>query len=406
MVSIKLKLNESRIRKDGTYPLVFQVIYRRQKKLIYTDYKLRTENFDSATGIVISSENYLSSPQEVSRMNKKLKKQRNRILSQIEELKRIREEFTVSDIVTRYFGEPDVLNLLVFFDECIKRKQAIKKDGIAAAYKSTRSSLKKYLKDTDINMGKIDKKFVVGYEHFLAQRKASENTIKYYIRNFRSVYNAAVNDGHHFKKDYPFLHLHVSPAKTVKRALSDEKLRQLYRTKLPEGSEAEKFRDFFFFSFFAQGMAFVDIVRLKKENIKNGILTYNRYKSKQKVQVKITEHMQDLINKYQSDNEYVFNMINESLATSVYSQYRVALVKANRCLKKIGKKLGFEIPLTTYVARHTWAMGAKNSGAPLLVISEGLGHKSQNTTLIYLKELDVSVLDVVNRKVSNIVFVK
>lgn len=406
MVSIKLKLNESRIRKDGTYPLVFQIIYQRQKKLIYTDYKLRTENFDSSAGVVICSENYLSSTKEVLRINKNLKKQYKKILSQVEELQSIREEFTVGDIVTRYFREPDILKLLAFFDECIKRKENIKKEGIAAAYKSTKSSLRKYLNHTDICMGRVDRKFVEGYDAYLAKTDISENTIKYYMRNFRSVYNTAVRDGHSFKHNYPFQNLHASPTKTVKRALSDEELRLLYRAKLPVGSDSEKYRDFFFFSFFAQGMAFVDITRLKKDNIKNEILTYNRYKSKQIVQVKITEHMQSLIDKYQTDNEYIFNMIDESLEASVYSQYRVALAKSNRCLKKIGKTLGLSLPLTTYVARHTWAMGAKNSGAPLLVISESMGHKSQNTTLIYLKELDVNILDIVNRKVSNIVFVK
>lgn len=41
MTSVKLKLNKDRIRRDGTYPLVFQLIHQRRKKLIYTPFKLR-----------------------------------------------------------------------------------------------------------------------------------------------------------------------------------------------------------------------------------------------------------------------------------------------------------------------------------------------------------------------------
>ena len=34
MASVKLLLNKCRVRRDGTYPLVFQLIHRRQKQLL------------------------------------------------------------------------------------------------------------------------------------------------------------------------------------------------------------------------------------------------------------------------------------------------------------------------------------------------------------------------------------
>ena len=40
--------------------------------------------------------------------------------------------------------------------------------------------------------------------------------------------------------------------------------------------ELEFTRDLYLFSFYAQGMAFVDIVLLKKTDICNGVLTYSR----------------------------------------------------------------------------------------------------------------------------------
>lgn len=48
--------------------------------------------------------------------------------------------------------------------------------------------------------------------------------------------------------------------------------------------------------------------------------------------------------------------------------------------------LGIETKLTTYVARHSWATQARRSGAPMAVISEGLGHTSEETTRIYLQK--------------------
>ena len=65
-------------------------------------------------------------------------------------------------------------------------------------------------------------------------------------------------------------------------------------------------------------------------------------------------------------------------------------------LKRISQKLGVSIPLTLYVARHSWASAAKSKGVPLSIISEGLGHDSEMTTRIYLTSLDTSVVDEVN----------
>lgn len=57
---------------------------------------------------------------------------------------------------------------------------------------------------------------------------------------------------------------------------------------------------------------------------------------------------------------------------------------------------GVTIPLTLYVARHSWASAAKVKGIPLSVISEGLGHDSETTTRIYLAGLDTSIVDEAN----------
>lgn len=59
--------------------------------------------------------------------------------------------------------------------------------------------------------------------------------------------------------------------------------------------------------------------------------------------------------------------------------------------------LEVSIPLTMYVARHSWASVAKSKNIPLSVISEGMGHDSENTTLIYLTSLDTATVDRANR---------
>ena len=79
------------------------------------------------------------------------------------------------------------------------------------------------------------------------------------------------------------------------------------------------------------------------------------------------------------------------------TQYNNALHLVNRKLKFIGEMLEISIPLTMYVARHSWASVAKSKNIPLSVISEGMGHDSENTTLIYLTSLDTAIVDRANR---------
>lgn len=72
---------------------------------------------------------------------------------------------------------------------------------------------------------------------------------------------------------------------------------------------------------------------------------------------------------------------------------RDALRKFNRSLKEIGEACGIEAELTSYVARHSYATIAKYKGVPTAVISEALGHKSEEVTQVYLDSFDKAVMD-------------
>ncbi len=47
MATVKLILERSYALKDGTYPVVFQIIHRRSRRVIYTPYKIKFEEFNS-----------------------------------------------------------------------------------------------------------------------------------------------------------------------------------------------------------------------------------------------------------------------------------------------------------------------------------------------------------------------
>lgn len=63
-------------------------------------------------------------------------------------------------------------------------------------------------------------------------------------------------------------------------------------------------------------------------------------------------------------------------------------------LKIIGKEIGCEIPLTTYVWRHSFATVLKNEKqASIEEISELLNHSDIKVTEVYLKKFPQKHLD-------------
>lgn len=408
MASIKLLLNKQRMLNDGRFPLVFQIIHQRRKLLHYTKYRIFQEQFNNESREIEYCESSVYSAKEIIEINRELRREYKKLRNRILELEKKNEPYSVDNIIesTRKNGHHSYY-LLQYIDSQVAYKKAMGKDGIAAAYHSTRISLKKYLnkistKKTDIGMEKIDCSFVVGYEDCLYAQGLARNTINYYLRNFRTIYNSAIRNGYKPRNNNPFAHIQTKPCKTVKRAINKNDMKELSYLSLPVHSGMDIARDLYLFGFYAQGMAFVDIVLLKKKNINGNILSYQRHKSKQLIHIVITPQMQVLINKYANSSEYVFPIIKIASSTSVYEQYRLALGRMNRHLKKIASLLNINVRLTTYTARHTWATLARDSGAPISIISAGLGHTSEEMTRVYLKDFDQETLARVNRAVTNL----
>ena len=146
-------------------------------------------------------------------------------------------------------------------------------------------------------------------------------------------------------------------------------------------------------------MSFIDMAHLRKKDLQNGILSYRRRKTGQQLFVKWEKCMQEIVDKYPvNETEYLLPVITEPNKDN-RTQYSNGLHRVNHLLKQIGVQLGLHMPLTMYVARHSWASIAKSRNVPIAVISEGMGHDSENTTQIYLASLDTSIVDKANKKI-------
>ena len=228
MASLKLLLNKSRMLQDGTFPLVFQLIHRRRKKLVYTPYRLYESEFDVERGRVVFVSSSVRNRKQVSEINRTLRTMEKQILACSVRLAREQGVFTVDDIVQAYRMADNGLDLMAYFELLEQRKQAQNKLGMAAALHSTRMSLSLFVAGKSVCLSAVDTAFVLAYEEFLKGRGLSRNTVCYYMRNFRAVYNRARYEGFAAGGD-PFVHMRMAPCRTMKR-LCVVCCRRIFRT--------------------------------------------------------------------------------------------------------------------------------------------------------------------------------
>ena len=392
MATVKVKLRPSTVPgKAGT--IYYQLTHLRQVKQITTKIHLHPKNWDSNNTQIIftDSTSYL--------LQCKIDRDLDRLKKIICKMDTECANYTVNEIIEKFHQTTSDYTITDFFTKQIQKLKNDNRRGTARNYNKTLKSLKAFMKNTDSTFNIVTEQFVESYNTFLIQRGVVRNTISFYMRIFRSVYNKAVTQKI-VEQTFPFKNVYTGVDKTRKRAVTETVISQLLSIDLKKSKALQFARDYFIFSFYTRGMAFVDIVFLKKSNIQNGYITYVRHKTGQELTIKIETKLQNIINRYEKkDSPYVFPILNTEDGNKAYSQYEIALNYYNRQLKRLSNFLEPNINLSSYTPRHTWATPARNKNVPLSIISAGMGHSSERTTLIYLTKIENSVIDEVNKTI-------
>ncbi len=116
-------------------------------------------------------------------------------------------------------------------------------------YKSTLSSFKKFRHDEDIMLDCLTSETMEAYEAWLVQRGIAYNTISFYARILRAVYNRAAEKEITENRN-PFRHIYTGIGKAVKRALSLETIKRIKSLDLSMSPSLEFACDMFMMSFF------------------------------------------------------------------------------------------------------------------------------------------------------------
>ena len=393
MASIKVKLRPSTIADcEGT--IYYQIIHDRKVRQLLTNYKLFPAEWDERRSMVTAGQN--------SERKSFILSIRERIRWDMERLTKIGRRldaegliYTADEVIDEFNRYAHEYSLFNFMESLIARLRQNGKIRTSETYRSTLNSFKKYRKDEDIMLDCITSETMEDYEAWHRKRGVAPNTISFYTRILRAVYNRAVEDDI-IENRNPFRHVYTGVDKTVKRALPLALIKKIKVLDLSLIPTLDYARDMFLMSFYLRGMSFIDMAFLRKTDLKNRYVTYRRRKTGQQLVIEWTKEMQMILDKYPENNSDYLLPIIRNPGTNERCTYRNAGYNINHNLKRIAEMVGITIPLTLYVARHSWASAAKAKGIPVSVISEGMGHDSEATTQIYLASLDTSAVDKAN----------
>lgn len=277
----------------------------------------------------------------------------------------------------------------------IRQQSGLRAQSTIDNYQTALRSFVSYA-GSELTLDNVNNRLIEGYQQWLTDQRIGLNTVSCYMRSLRSVMHRACPD-----RDVQALFQHVFTGKkrTEKRSITVSDIQRLSQLRLAGKASLAFWRDIFLFSVYALGMPFVDIAYLRKSQLTDGYISYQRRKTKQPIRVYIEQPMRQIINRFWcSEGPYVFPILSSEDASVCNRQYTLALGYYNRHLRKLGQLIGLQHPLTSYVARHSWASIAYQSDVELAVISKAMGHTSPNTTLTYLREIDDHRIDAANSR--------
>ncbi len=394
ITSVKVKFRASRVSgKAGT--IYYQLTHLRRTRCITTGIRLMPGEWDASAQRAVSPE-----PGRVPVWQCRIECDVDRLHRIIRDLGREGRPYTVDEVADRFCAQSCGVGVTAFMREQIAQLTADNRLGTARNYTRTLRSFSGFL-GGELPFAAFTERLVEEYNAYLLRRGVVRNTVSFYMRILRSVYNKAVRR-RLAEPASPFGGVYTGVDRTRKRAIDERLIARLKSLDLPVSGALPLARDLFVFSYCMRGMAFVDMAFLRKKDMRDGAIHYVRRKTGQRMTVHLEPCMREIIGRYAPrtrDTPYLFPVLTAEDPARAYAQYQVALNYYNRLLKKLASLLGLDSGLSSYTSRHSWATAARNHNVPLPVISAGMGHTSERTTQIYLSALETSVIDSANRKI-------
>lgn len=311
----------------------------------------------------------------------------------------VRERKLINPITMRdmFLGKSEKPKMLreIFSEANIKRKEEMERGDIVAATYLRWERCVKYLGEffkltmnvddipvRDVNAGIID-----DFEHFLRiSKNCANNTTVKYMRYLKNTIQYAIS--HKWITEDPFIGKRFRRTQAKREFLTENELVAIMNLDFSTLPRLELVRDTFVFCCFT-GLAFCDIKSLRRSDIEkdadgNMWIRKSRNKTGELSIIPLLDVPHQIADKYASNPVVLADGVVLPVCTNQ---------KMNAYLKEIADLAKITKPLTTHIARHTFASLSLSNHVPLESIQKMLGHTDIKTTQIYAKLQDKTVYE-------------
>ena len=396
-------MDKRRLKANGTYPLKLRITYQRLQKY----YKLNLESSEEFwTEVQANRRSKVHSDMRDAVSGVKAKA--NQVVRTLEK-KDLPFDFDLFE--KAFFGqalEPmsertnaqDVYQALRL---SINRLNDEDRISTAMSYDNALQSFVKF--QPLLTFREITPAWLLKYEKTMLSNGRSISTVGIYLRALRTVLIQARDNDIITLKEYPLgkNKYQIPASKNVKKALLITDIRAIRNYPTKPGSDEDKNRDLWIFSYLCNGMNPKDIFRLTWGDVDGDMIRFNRKKTLRSTRsnprpigIVLIDPVKEIIGKWgnpdRSSNSPLFPFFSKDLSAKEWEARARDLIKQiNRYMKRIGVVLNIHVPLTTYVARHSYATVMRRGGASTELISESLGHSNQRTTEDYFDSFEDDV---------------
>lgn len=368
------------VNAEGKHPIVFRILYRSERKDIFTGIHCSKKDWDSKSGRMKKGDKLASSiTQNLDHIILKAH-------HVFDELKFSGQPFTLDELIDKLKGKEEKPSLLIDYlqDANDKLKNRLHVDLSAPTYEKYVRCAKhmvKFLetayKVKNYPLQKMDSEFLEKFFQYLrGVRKIAHNTAVKYLVTLKTVLMPAIKSG--MLKHDPFQQFRVRAKTVYKGYLTSEEIKKLSDTEF-QSADLERIRDIFLFGCYT-GLAYIDLKQLKgyhilKDTDDSYYIRKPRQKTGQESIVPLVPAAINILQKYSLTDDF-----------RDFYWHVSANQKMNQRLKVIGAITGIEKPLHMHLARHTFATTVTlSNGVPIESVSSMLGHASLKQTQHYAK---------------------
>jgi len=378
-IKVSIILFKGKTYSDGTHPIMLQhyINGKTKRKVIH---KCLPDQWDSVNKRIkskVTNSSYI-----------------NAVISEayIDAERSVMEVRTGTNTLGSLFQAPKPVTLGRAFDKEMERYKSEMKPGPYERMISYRAHIQTYCRVDDLKLCDIDLAWFEDYVRKLKNLGNCGSTIQKKMKTIRAIVQRYSDKD----LDFSIKNLKVSSQKTIKQKLCGAEFSLIENLILPDDQPIAYARDLFLLQVYMRGMRIGDILQARSEDFVDGRFNYVTDKGNKNMGLKLIPKAQSIVDKYYMRFERLFPFFkwepNKKLTLFENKQERLALKGActtiiNKHLKEIAKLANIDKPLTTHIARHTFARMAIDKINNPMVTMELLGHSSLAVHQGYLNDI-------------------